>query len=80
MDLLEEAVKSATQKDTLPNQHHAKELRPPRPAPSRWARVLQEGQEGEGQALHHHPLLLGLDLLPALDPSRLSPQFHLPGR
>ncbi|XP_029142309.1 rho guanine nucleotide exchange factor 11 [Protobothrops mucrosquamatus] len=43
MDLLEEAVKSATQKATLPNQHHAKELRPPRPAPTSF--IFQDAEE-----------------------------------
>ncbi|KAL7977962.1 hypothetical protein Chor_004949 [Crotalus horridus] len=56
MDLLEEAVKSSTQKATLPNQHHPKELRPPLPAPSSF--IFQDAEVtpglGQGSSPPHH--------------------------
>ncbi|XP_063173045.1 rho guanine nucleotide exchange factor 11 [Candoia aspera] len=56
MDLLEEAVKAATRKATLPPQRHAQELRPHRPAPSSLvfpdAEIAAELSQGSSPSHH----------------------------
>ncbi|XP_025029061.1 rho guanine nucleotide exchange factor 11 isoform X2 [Python bivittatus] len=59
MDLLEEAVKSAMRKATLPPQCHAQELRPHRPAPS--SLVFQDAEMAAGLSRGNRPSSRGAE-------------------